>query len=102
MSKGRTWTIAHRKIRDTGYCRVGGCEELAGDAAHIVPRSLGGRMNEDATVPLCRRHHTQFDAHQIDLLEHLTYAEQAEAVLVLGIERARKRLSPSSYKEGAA
>lgn len=102
MSKGRTWTIAHRKIIDTGYCRIAGCEERAGDAAHIVPRSLGGRQNYNATIPLCRAHHTQFDAHEIDLLEHLTYAEQSEAVLILGIERARKRLSPSSYKEEAA
>jgi hypothetical protein len=59
-------------------------------------------MNEDATVPLCRYHHTEFDAHRFDLLEHLTYAEQAEAVRILGIERARKRLAPSAYKEEAA
>jgi hypothetical protein len=58
-------------------------------------------MTADAIVPLCREHHTAFDAHRIDLLPHLTYAEQAEAVRVIGIERARERLAPSEYRRAA-
>jgi hypothetical protein len=91
----RNWTAAHNKVRDEIYCRV--CDKQADDAAHIVPRSLGGGMTAEAIVPLCRGHHTDYDAHKLDLLEHLTYEEQAEAVRVIGIERARQRLAPSLY-----
>jgi hypothetical protein len=96
----RDWTAAHRKVEDELYCRV--CDKQADDAAHIVPRSLGGGMTADAIVPLCRGHHTAYDAHKLDLLEHLTYEEQSEAVRVIGIERARQRLAPSLYEPKVA
>jgi hypothetical protein len=50
-------------------------------------------------VELCREHHRQFDHHEIDLLEHLTLEEQAEAVSIVGIERARMILAPSCYRD---
>jgi 5-methylcytosine-specific restriction endonuclease McrA len=97
--KRRNWQEAHRKVADELYCRV--CDRQADDAAHVVPRSLGGGMTADAVIPLCRGCHTDFDAHRLDLLAHTTYAEQAEAVRVIGIERARERLAPSEYREAA-
>ena len=90
MSK-REWSAAHAKVEQEGRCRV--CRSLTElDPAHIVPRSLGGGQADLAVVPLCRTCHTAFDSHRLDLLPFLTYEEQAEAVRVLGIERARRRL----------
>lgn len=94
----REWTVALEKKRREGYCRIEGCRERATDAAHIVPRSLGGGMGEDDTVPLCRFHHQEFDHHRLDVLPHLTYAEQAAGVRVIGLERMRIRCVPSEYR----
>jgi 5-methylcytosine-specific restriction endonuclease McrA len=93
--KRRNWTAAHQKVQDELYCRV--CDRQADDPAHIVPRSRGGSDEADNILPLCREHHTQFDGHRIDMLEHLTREEQAEAVRLLGLEDARQRLVPSDY-----
>lgn len=91
MSERRDWSAAHAKVEQEGRCRV--CRSLTElDPAHIVPRSLGGGQSDLAVVPLCRTCHTAFDSHRLDLLPFLTYEEQAEAVRVLGIERARRRL----------
>jgi hypothetical protein len=94
---GRDWSVAHAKIKAEGKCRVSHCSRPAGDAAHVIPRSLGGRQEPDSTVPLCREHHTAYDAHEFDLLPYLSKDEQAEAVRIVGIERARMILTPSSY-----
>lgn len=99
MSRGRDWTIAHAKIEAEGDCRISHCGRPAGDAAHVIPRSQGGQMKADSTIPLCRHHHTEYDAHRLDLLPYLTHAEQAEAVSIVGLERARMILAPSAYKE---
>jgi len=91
MSERRDWSAAHAKVEQEGRCRV--CRSLTElDPAHIVPRSLGGGQSDLAVVPLCRTCHTAFDSHRLDLLPFLTYEEQAEAVRVVGIERARRRL----------
>lgn len=101
MAKRRDWEAPHAKIRREGKCRVSFCARPAGDAAHVVPRSLGGEQKDESTVPLCREHHTRFDSHDFDLLPYLTYEEQAEAVRIVGIEQARMRLAPSAYKTEA-
>lgn len=93
----RDWTDAHRKVAEAESCRI--CSDAPGDAAHIVPRSQGGKMKAASIVELCREHHRQFDAHELDLLEHLTLEEQAEAVSIVGIERARMILAPSCYRD---
>ena len=95
---GRDWSVAHAKIKAEGKCRVAHCSRPAGDAAHVIPRSLGGGQEADSTVPLCRPHHTAYDAHELDLLPYLTLDEQAEAVRIVGIERARKRLAPTAHQ----
>jgi len=63
------------------------------DAAHIIPRSLGGNEAEAATVPLCRSCHTEFDAHTLDLLPHLTRDEQAHAVRLVGMASAWRTIT---------
>ena len=65
------------------------------EAAHVVPRSLGGGQGEHSTIPLCRTCHSHVDAHRVDWLHVLTYDEQAEAVRLVGIERARRMFLPS-------
>ena len=101
MGVKRNWAEAHRKIRREGECRLCGARDQL-TAAHIVPRSLGGGMSEFDTVPMCLGCHRAFDAHEIDVMHAITYAEQAEAVRVMGIERVRKRLLPSEYERVAA
>ena len=83
------------------------------ERAHVAgrkydrPKSAGSktrRVDPESIVPLCGpsgdRHscHHQFDAGEIDLLPHLTLAEQIRAVEDLGgIESARIKLAPSDY-----
>ena len=89
----RDWTAARQKCDAEQECRW--CGYRGGlDAAHIVPRSLGGGQSADSIVPLCRDCHRAYDAGRLDLLPALTFAEQAEAVRVLGIHRALQRISP--------
>ena len=90
--KRRDWTEARAKVDAEYQCRVCGYRGSL-EAAHVVPRSLGGGQKADSVVPLCRRCHTDFDGLRLDLIPYLTKSEQAEAVRVLGIERARRRLS---------
>jgi hypothetical protein len=94
---------AREKVEREGLCRVcglGGPERL--DAAHTWNRSEGGPGfdDPDAVVPLCssikgagpRACHDLYDAHQLDLLPHLTTPEQVALVRYAGsIERARDR-----------
>ena len=49
---------------------------------------MGGTEHVDATVPLCRNCHTQFDAHTLDVLPLLTFSEQAYAVGLVGMASA--------------
>jgi 5-methylcytosine-specific restriction endonuclease McrA len=47
------------------------CGRRPVDAAHLVPRSLGGCDEPDCVVPLCRRCHRAYDDGELDLLPHL-------------------------------
>jgi hypothetical protein len=56
------------------------------DPAHLIPRSLAPDHGGDPirVVPLCRRHHRDYDEGGLDLLPHLSLAwrhELAHAVL---------------------
>ena len=63
------------------------------------------RVNPDDIVPLCgpatdsASCHFRFDAGVLDLLGHLTAAEQVKCVENFGsIEQARIRLAPTAYR----
>jgi hypothetical protein len=92
----RSWKDARLKVDREGECRICG-SRMRLQAAHIVPRSLGGGQSEDSICPLCPECHRDYDNLRLDLLPALTYAEQAEAVRVIGINRALQRLMPSEY-----
>jgi len=98
----RDWSSALEKKAREGKCRVcGSTDGLA--AAHTIGREhdapIGDpsfcvyKVEADDTVPLCRRHHDAYDARQLDLLPYLNNVEQARAVLHVGLEAARKRLT---------
>lgn len=93
----RDWAAARAKVNREGQCRVCGRATPYLEAAHVVPRSIGGRQSADSIIPLCPEDHRLYDSLQIDLLGYLTREEEVEAVRVLGIERARRRLAPQTY-----
>ncbi len=75
------------------------------DPAHVIPRSAGGCNEPDCVVPICRDCHDAQHNGKLDLLSYLEpdhRAEQAHAVLHVGIEGARLRTAPSAYREEAA
>lgn len=96
----RDWRAFREKVEsEQNRCRV--CGGSPAEAAHIVPRSqVSAGPGEDPRncLPLCRRHHTQFDqagAHTgrtLDVLSVTTKDEQAYAVELKGIEWAYRRL----------
>lgn len=80
----RDWTAPLEKKAAEGRCRR--CKSrMELEAAHVIPRSLGGDEHEDATVPLCRTCHTLYDSRKVDLLPFLSHAEQAHAVSLVGM-----------------
>lgn len=87
----RDWTAARAKV-DREPCRV--CLSPFVDAAHIIPRSRATPgPGEDARniVPLCRKHHVEYDQGRLDLLPYLTREEQAYAVELVGLYEAYRR-----------
>jgi hypothetical protein len=95
----RDWGPAREKVEREGKCRAcGPVTFFRLEAAHLWPRSMGGGMEPELIVPLCRICHAEFDAHQLDVLHLLTTEEQVAVVRAAGsIERARMRLLPSAY-----
>lgn len=111
----RDWS-AIQTDRDTP-CRVCGSVGKT-ERAHVAGRrhdrlarsdngvALSHRVvDPDSIVPLCgpatdsSSCHYLYDAHRLDLLPHLTPAEEVRAVADLGgIEAARRRLAPSDYQ----
>jgi hypothetical protein len=112
----RNWNDARHKVELEGACRV--CVHHGQtpvrrprlEAAHIVgqkydkphpipsPRELErGELyvRADEIVPLCQKHHREYDAHQLDLLPYLHRNEQVRAVEHLGIAGAYRRLTGS-------
>lgn len=99
----RDWSLAIAKRQEEeDRCRV--CGAHGTEAAHIMgrvhdqPISEGSRtllVLPDRIVPLCPPCHRLHDSHQLELVGHLTTAEQAQAVLDAGsIGLALKRISP--------
>jgi hypothetical protein len=79
-------------------CIVCGGEHRV-DAAHVLPRSLGGCGDPLCVVPLCRRPcHRAYDSGDLDLLPHLEpawRAQLAHAVGHVGLIGALRRISGS-------
>lgn len=110
----RDWRDARAKVDAEGRCRH--CLISRGlEAAHVVgrrhdkPKREGSKalwVNPDSIVPLCglegQRCHARYDAHELDLIGHLTAEEEARAVLDAGgLELARQRIAPSLYRVAA-
>lgn len=106
----RVWTAALAKVQAEGRCRVCGEDRAKLDAAHTIGREhdhlidpeqpgMGRFVDPLDVVPLCRRHHDEFDGRastRLDLLPYLSKAEQAAAVRHVGIIGALRRLSGRS------
>lgn len=91
----RDWSQANHK-REYG-CRI--CGRHPAELAHVIGRINDERhgnvltVHPDSVTPLCREHHTAYDARRLDLLPYLTVQEQARAVVdARGIESARRRI----------
>lgn len=107
----RLWDDARAKVREEGKCRVCGTHFRL-ECAHITARRHDAPASPDSNVryvhplsvvPLCQDCHRSYDAHEIDLLGHLTPHEEARAVVAMnGLENARMRLCPSAYPKVAA
>lgn len=106
MGKQRVWpdeTLEKKEER----CRVCGIEGV--ELAHITgrawdrPRTPGAKtvyVEPQSIVPLCPRHHRQYDAHALDLLPYLELPEELRAIEDMGsIGLALKRLSPDFAEE---
>ena len=80
------------------------CWQSPCDPAHLIPRSLAPDHGGDPirVVPLCRRHHTDYDEGALDLLPHLTWAwrhEVSHAVQICpgGILGALERITNTGW-----
>lgn len=88
----RNWKPGIAKVQDEECCRYCGSGQSL-DPAHLWPRSLGGSMDTNNIVPLCRTCHTEFDSGSLDILSRLSLEEQLQVVIESGsIERARNHL----------
>jgi hypothetical protein len=97
----RFWPTALAKTISEGRCRVGpaGCDGPI-ETAHTIGRKYDADVVDPVdVVPLCRHHHTQYDARRLDLLPYLSHAEQAAAVSHVGIVRAYHRLTGGQRSE---
>lgn len=92
-----------RKVRPLACLNCGAerGERVTVDAAHVIPRSLGGCDSADCVVPLCRRAdgsgcHREYDEGRLELLPLLTWSEQAHAVSHVGIAAALRQTTKGS------
>ncbi len=97
MALERDWDEAHLKALEG--CRHCGAPA---EAAHILgrkydkPRRPGLKglwVNPLHIVPLCPGLHRRYDDHEYDILPLLTFEEQAEAVRLVGIVAAYRRIT---------
>lgn len=100
MAVKRTWTEARAKVDQEGVCRACGASDRL-EAAHTAGQKHDppdGRVRAVDIIPLCgqlsrNRCHPLYDAHELNILPLLSYAEQAAVVEHLGIDRALHRLT---------
>lgn len=86
------WGSARAKVDAEGACRA--CHATGElQAAHTIPRSLGGGQTAESVIPLCRGCHDDQHAGKLALLPLLTRAEEVEATRALGLARAYRYLT---------
>jgi hypothetical protein len=94
-------TVSSYKPGETGNaCIV--CWRVPTDRAHLIDRSLASDAHGDPrrVVFLCRQHHEEYDAHDLDLLPYLEKrhrVELARAVEVFGLIGTLERVSGSKW-----
>lgn len=94
----RNWQYARAKVdAEGGRCRV--CQNTGSEAAHTIGRThdRDGIVHPHDVVPLCKKHHTAYDQHKLDLLPYLSHDEQAAAVSHVGIVSAMRRLTSTRH-----
>lgn len=120
----RNWSEAEGKR--TEACRYCERTDRPIELAHVIGRTADKRspvrllgrnwstpstvwVHPDRVVPLCgpfgdpEACHTKYDHHEISLIGYLTLDEEAQAVHdALGLENARIRISPTSYRNKVA
>lgn len=81
------------------------CWQVPTDRAHLVDRSLAPDPFDDPlrVVHLCRRHHDEYDAHELDLLGPLGVRHRQEVARAVevhpgGILGALERLSGLKWR----
>ena len=82
-------------------CIVCGAERC--DAAHLVPRGMGGCGHPLCVVPLDRRCHRAYDAGELDLLPYLEpafRAQVAHAVAHAGLISTLRRITGRRRPDG--
>lgn len=81
------------------------CAEGPADPAHLIPRSAleAGQDDLRATIPLCRRHHRDYDSLRLDLLpfEAAFRVELAFAVERYGLLPTLQRVSNTRWEAAA-
>jgi hypothetical protein len=95
-------TDAQRAAVAGRTCIVCGSDRRV-DAAHVIPRSLGGCGAAACCVPLCRPHHRAYDGGDLDLLPYLEPAWRAQiahAVGHVGLIGALRRISSRGQARG--
>jgi len=88
-------TDAQRAAVAGRRCIVCGTDKRV-DAAHVIPKSMGGCGHVLCVIPACRRCHRAYDAGELDLLAHLEPAwrpQLAHAVGHVGLIGALRRIS---------
>lgn len=98
----RNWAAARAKIDGERRCRVAGSATTCHgplETAHVIGRRYddrNGQVRPVDVIPLCRRHHRDYDLGRLDVLPVLTLEEQAAAVGLVGLLRAWRRVTGSS------
>lgn len=82
------------KIRNA-ICRECGAADV--HPAHVIDRALGGCDDALCVIPLCFRHHREYDGGRFDALSLLSEAEQAHAVSHLGLIGALRRITNRAW-----
>lgn len=86
------WEAAVAKVAAEGRCRA--CGSRSGlQAAHTIPRSLGGGFVAESVIPLCADCHARQHAGNLRLGPLLEAGEWAEAERVVGAARAHRYLT---------
>lgn len=91
------------KVREAGRCLICGMPNVV--PMHVIDRSLGGCDDPLCVVAGCGQCHRSYDEGDLDLLPFLEpafRAEQAHAVMHLGMARALRRITNTRLREERA